>query len=143
MSYLLDTCVISEIIKPHPHPGVVEWLDSVDEEFLYLSALTVGEIQKGIAQISSSKKRKKLEVWLTHELLLRFQGRILPINEEVALTWGSLQGRLERKGTRMPSIDSLFAATAITYELILVTRNVKDFVYSEVELLNPWEENIK
>jgi tRNA(fMet)-specific endonuclease VapC len=140
MRYLLDTCVISELIASQPDPAVVRWIDSVDEERLCLSAITIGEIKKGIEKLSDSKRKRTLAEWLEHDLLLRFEGRILPIDTWVMLVWGELTASLERQGRRMPAIDSLIAATALHSELSLVTRNEDDFANSGVALVNPWRQ---
>lgn len=138
MSYLLDTCVLSELRKPAPDPNVVAWINDVDESHLLLSVITFGEIQKGIAKLDESKRKRSLQLWLEQSLPQRFAGRILPIDGEVALEWGELQGGLERSGNPVPVIDSLIAATAICHNLTLVTRNTADFNRMPVKLLNPW-----
>lgn len=139
MRYLLDTCVISELVKKTPEPKVVSWIDAVPEENLLLSAITIGEIRKGIEKVRERKRKADLERWLGEELLVRFRGQILPLDEEVMLTWGGMLGRLEARGRTLPAIDSLIAALARHHRLTLVTRNVKDFEGCGVELLNPWK----
>ncbi len=138
MSYLLDTCVLSELRKPAPDPNVVAWINDVDESHLFLSVITFGEIQKGIAKLDESKRKRSLQLWLEQSLPQRFASRTLPIDGEVALEWGALQGGLERFGNPVPVIDSLIAATAICHNLTLVTRNTADFKRIPVKLLNPW-----
>ena len=139
MRYLLDTCVISELVKKNPEPKVVARVDAAPEETLLLSAITIGEIRKGIEKVRERKRKGDLERWLGEELLVRFRGQILPLDEEVMLTWGRMLGQLEAKGRSLPAIDSLIAALARHHRLALVTRNVKDFAGCEIELLNPWE----
>jgi tRNA(fMet)-specific endonuclease VapC len=138
MRFLLDTCVISELVSKNPNPRVIQWIDSIDEERLYLSVITIGEIKKGIEKLPSSKRKNKLKMWLEDELLVRFTGRLLPIDTKVVLAWGKLIASLEKQGYPMPAIDSLIAATALSGELDLVTRNDSDFLYSGVTLVNPW-----
>jgi predicted nucleic acid-binding protein len=138
MRYLLDTCVISELVARQPHPDVVEWVDSLDEERLFLSAITIGEIKKGIEKLPDSTRRGQLEEWLADSLLIRFQDRVLPIDTLVMLAWGRLAAKLEGQGKRMPAMDSLIAATALQGELHLVTRNDNDFAHSGVSVINPW-----
>jgi tRNA(fMet)-specific endonuclease VapC len=137
--YLLDTCVISELVKKNPEPKVVAWVDAVPEETLLLSAITIGEIRKGIEKVRERKRKADLERWLSDELLVRFRGQILPLDEEVMLTCGRMLGQLEAKGRSLPAINSLIAALARHHRLTLVTRNVKDFKGCGIELLNPWE----
>ncbi len=133
--FLLGTNVVSELIKPRPNSGVVQWMEYTDENLLYLSVLTLGEIRKGITSQSESKRRMSLEAWLTHELILRFEGRILDIDHAVADRWGRVSGASKQL---LPVIDSLLAATALHYDLILVTRDIRSIEATGVALLNPW-----
>jgi toxin FitB len=139
MSYLLDTCVISEFIAKQPSEKVVGWLTQLDPETVFLSAVTVGEIQKGIERLSASKRKEALREWLKDDLLVRFRDRLLPLETGEMLTWGTLMGRIEAKGKPMPLIDSLIAATALHHDLVVVTRDEGDFAPSGVKILNPWE----
>jgi tRNA(fMet)-specific endonuclease VapC len=140
MNYLLDTHVISELISKQPDKKVVEWLDRLDPNTVYLSVITIGEIRKGIEKLSPSKRRDKVKEWLEADLLLRFQGRILKITTEVMLIWGELTGRLENEGRRITAIDSLIAAIALQGNYRLVTRNEHDFQHTGVTIINPWKE---
>ncbi len=139
MNYLLDTCLISELIKKAPEARVVEWIRQQPEERLYLSVLTPGELQKGIAKLEDQPRAKKLQAWLDDDLLERFAGRILDVTPRVARIWGQIQGKAEAKGRRMQVIDSLIAATALNLGAPMVTRNVEDVAESGVEILNPWQ----
>lgn len=139
MSYLLDTCVISELVKKQPNPGVMEWLDARDQGALYVSVLTLGELHKGISKLPESVKKDTLRYWLTHDLIARFEGRILPLSIEIATTWGALQGEAERRGAKLPVVDSLIAATALIHHLTVVTRNVQDLQRCHAQVVNPWE----
>lgn len=139
MSFLLDTCTISEPKQKHPNTKVLEWLNNQDESRLYLSVLTLGEIKKGIMRLESGKKKAELEKWL-EKLRLRFTGRILPLSEKSFLVWGKMYGEFERKGIMRPAFDSLLESTALEHDLIFVTRNVKNFHNSAVTILNPWED---
>ncbi len=138
MKYLIDTCVIVEVIKPKPSVKVLRWLEKQEESQLYISVLTLGEISKGIEKLKDKKRKKELHLWLTDDLIERFSGRILPINEQVAMTWGQIQSRAELRGKPMPAIDGLIAATALVFNMIVVTRNTSDMEESGVVLLNPW-----
>jgi tRNA(fMet)-specific endonuclease VapC len=140
MSYLLDTCVLSDLVAHAPHPGLLEWIDGVDEAKLYLSVITIGEIQKGIKKIEASKRKQALSEWLADDLLVRFGGRILSIDTEAIFAWGTLVADLEQGGRPMPAMDSLIAATALQNGLTLVTRNEADFSGSGVPVLNPWTD---
>ncbi len=139
MKYLLDTCVISELVSKRPNSKVVEFVDSLDDDDVYLSVITIGEIIKGIEKLARSKRKQKLHTWLREDLLARFSGKIIPIDNDVITEWGSLTARLELAGTSIPAMDSLIAATVLTYAFALVTRNVNDFEGSSVEIVNPWE----
>ena len=138
MTFMLDTCVISELVKPRPDENVVRWIDSVDERRLYLSVLTLGELEKGITKLQASQRKDDLREWLEHDLTARFEGRILPVDFAVAAAWGTLQGEAERSGKKLPVIDSLLAATAEIHQLTIATRNVADFERCSVAILNPW-----
>ncbi len=140
MRFLLDTCVVSELVARRPDLGVVQWVDNVVEENLFLSAITIGEIKKGIEKLAVSSRRSALAEWLEDELLVRFQGKVLPIDTAVMLAWGKLVADLEKQGKPMPAIDSLLAATALQGGLGLVTRNEDDFAHCGVTVINPWEQ---
>jgi toxin FitB len=140
LTYLLDTCVISELAAKRPAPEVMEWIQGVDPESVFLSAVTIGEIRKGIEKVRDPKRKAVLDAWLHGELLVRFRARLAVLDAGVFLEWGALVGRLENQGTPMPAIDSLIAATALHGRFVLVTRNGDDFVRSGVKLLNPWKQ---
>ena len=138
MKYLLDTNVISELVGKKPDVRVSRWVDALDPNSVFLSALTIGELRKGIEKLPDSPRRTRLLAWLVDDLLMRFAGRVLPLDTEVLLTWGVLTGRLEVRGRPLPAIDSLLAAQAIQHACILVTRNESDFRDTGVQLTNPW-----
>ena len=138
MTFLLDTCVISELVARQPNPAVVQWVDSIDEDRLFLSVITIGEIKRGIEKLVDSKRKNALQKWLENDLLVRFREKILPIDSRVMLVWGQLAADLEKQGKPMPAIDSLIAATCLFGKLELVTRNESDFVHSGVTVINPW-----
>lgn len=140
MNYVLDTNVISELILKQPNKKVVEWLDHLDPNMIYLSVITIGEIRKGIEKLPPSKRREAVKEWLEADLLLRFQGRILEITTDVMLIWGELTGRLEKEGRPITAIDSLIAAIALQGNYCLVTRNERDFQHTGVTIINPWKE---
>jgi len=142
MKYLLDTCVISEIIKHQPNKNVLAWIQRQDEDSLYLSVLTFGEIEKGIEKSSDAVRKRNLQLWVEDDLKKRFKGRIIPVNLDVSIKWGAIQGAVELKGNPMPTIDGLIAASGLIHSCVVVTRNTSDMLQSSVELLNPWLTNV-
>lgn len=138
MKYLIDTCVISELVKPVPNTRITNWLQSAPSDALFLSVLTIGEIRKGLVKLPDSKKKEKLSLWL-NSLLKDYNERIIPIDLAVSENWGIIQGNAEKAGTPMSTIDGLIAASASTHNLILVTRNESDFTPGQIPLINPWE----
>jgi len=136
MSYLLDTNVVSETIRRQQNKLVIGWLEQIPAEALFVSVLTLGELRKGIERLADKKRREKLRLWLEHELPAWFEGRVLHVDLAVAERWGRL---LAEVGRSFPTIDSLLAATALHYELRLVTRNARDFDYPGLEVINPWQ----
>jgi predicted nucleic acid-binding protein len=136
LSYLLDTNVVSETIRRQQNKLIIRWLDQIPAEALFVSVLTLGELRKGIERLADKKRREKLRLWLEHELTAWFEGRVIPIDLAVAERWGRLLAEVNRS---VPTIDSLLAATALHYELRLVTRNAKDFDYPGLEVINPWQ----
>jgi toxin FitB len=140
VSYLLDTCVISELVAKRPNSNVIAWVDNVNEPQLYLSVITVGEITRGIEKLNGGKRRRTLEDWFSGEMLPRFANRILHIDVEVMLIWGQLTAAAERQGNTLPAMDSLIASIALRYNMNLVTRNVNDFAHTGVTIINPWED---
>jgi len=139
MSYLLDTCVISEYTRREPDLKVIHWIDELDESDLFLSTITVGEIKKGIERLLPESRRKQaLTIWLENGLLKRFSGRIYPVTVEVMLRWGLMYARLEASGQTVSTMDSLIAATALSHGVVLITRGEDHFRPTGVEIINPW-----
>lgn len=136
MSYLLDTNVISEMLKLQPNPNVKKWLEAIPSDALFISVLTLGEIRKGIEKLTHEPRKNQLIIWLEHELPIWFETRILAITSEVADRWGYLTATIQRT---LPVVDSLLAATCLTHNLKIVTRNIKDFELSSLEVINPFE----
>ncbi|HNT77471.1 MAG TPA: type II toxin-antitoxin system VapC family toxin [Anaerolineae bacterium] len=139
MNYLLDTCVISELVAKQPNSQVIAWIDSVEEVRLHLSVITLGEIRKGIEKLPDSERKTRLEIWLNEELPRRFADRIILIDTAVMLQWGQFAGSLEKAGKPVSAMDSLIAAIALYHHLILVTRNEADFENTGVKIFNPWK----
>lgn len=143
MKYLLDTCVISEVVKKEPNKNVLAWLSEQNEDSLFLSILTFGEIQKGIKKASDQTRKQKLRLWLEDDLKKRFEGRIIPIDLKVVTYWGSIRGAAELAGKSMPTMDGLIAVSGLAYNCVVVTRNTADMEQSTAELFNPWEYAIQ
>lgn len=141
MSYLLDTNVVSEWIRPRPEPRVVAWLAEVDEDRVFLSVVTLAEIQRGVDLLPRSRKRDRLARWRDGELLDRFETRVLDVTQAVAREWGTLTAHAQRSGRPIGAMDAFIAATARVHRLTLVTRNDGDFTSTGVELFNPWTED--
>lgn len=137
MSYLIDTNVISEVLRKRPDPRVVEWLQNAEENSQFLSAISMGEIQKGIIRLPASTRRKDLEQWFQN-LKTRYAARLLSFTEITASHWAQLRFELEKVGRVMPVLDSLIAATALEHDLAIVTRNASDFNSTGAVVINPW-----
>ena len=137
--FLLDTNTVSELVSVKPNQRVLDWMDTADENRLFLSAMTLGEIRQGVAALPQSKKRARLETWLEVDLQTRFAGRILAIDGAVADRWGWIMAQAQVKGMTLPVVDGLIAATALHHNLTAVTRNVSDFAVFGLSVINPWE----
>lgn len=138
MTYLLDTCLISELVAKQPNQKVLDWVDAQIPETLYLSVITIGEIARGICKLTPSKRKESLTTWLNETLPNRFEHRILTIDVSTMVLWGNLICQLEQNGRPLPAMDSLIAAIALQHSLSLVTRNEKDFAGTGVVIVNPW-----
>ncbi len=138
MRYLLDTNVICEPARPQPDAGVAGWLEERSALELAISVLTVGEIGQGIRTMPPGARRDRLSTWLSVELLRHFSGRVLPVDEAVALAWGGLRAEARAAGRPLPLVDGLLLATAAVHHLTLVTRNERDCLERGVPVLNPW-----
>jgi len=139
--FLLNTNVISELVKPRPETNVTAWIEGTDESLLYLSVLSLGEIRREISVLPQSRRRATLEAWLDKDLRARFEGRILDIDQEVADRWGLLTAAARNSGILLPVIDGLLAATALEHNLTLVTRDTGQIPSMGIPILNPWQEN--
>lgn len=139
MRYLLDTCVLSDPTQRQPNAGVKDWYARTPETSMYVSVLSIGEIRKGLVKLAGMPKAARIGAWLDHELLLRFDQRLLSVDIDICNLWGKLCGELLQRGSPSPVTDSLIAATALTHDLTLVTRNVRDFRNLDVPIVNPWQ----
>jgi predicted nucleic acid-binding protein len=138
VSFLLDTNIVSEWVKPRPDPGVIRWLADVDEDRVFLSVVTLAELRHGIERLADGSRRRRLDAWLRDELPPRFEGRLLSVDAAIADRWGELVARREAAGRPISVIDAFIAATANVHALTLVTRNEADFESAVNEIVNPW-----
>jgi toxin FitB len=138
MSFLLDTNVVSEWVKPRPDSGVIAWCASVDEDRTFISVGTLAELRYGIEHLSAGRRKVRLEKWLEHELPSRFEGRILSIDAEIGEAWGKVVARADKEGRPADTMDAFLAATAELHHLTVVTRNITDFLKLTKSVINPW-----
>ena len=139
MIYLLDTNVVSELIKPRPDPGLTDWLAEADEDDLFISVVTLAEIRYGIERLPDGARRAGLESWITEDLVQRFEDRIIGIDAIVADCWGRLVARCRAAGRPIGGVDAFLAATAECKAMTLVTRNVSHFAGLGIQSVNPWK----
>lgn len=137
MNFLLDTNAVSEWVKPRPNPGLIRWMEFADEDRVFLSVISLAELRYGVERMPVGPRRSRLEQWLRDELPLRFEGRILSIDNNIAEAWGRTVSRSEALGRPMGAMDSFLSATAEVHRLMLVTRNVSDFPMLKA-VVNPW-----
>lgn len=140
MSFLLDTNVISEGAKPRPDAGVMDWLASIDEEQLHLSIVSLAELRHGVERLDAGRRKAALDLWLTEQLPLRFDDRLLPVDAETADAWGRIVAAAQAVGRPIGAMDAFIAATAKRHQFTLVTRNVADFEATGIRLFNPWSQ---
>lgn len=138
MNYLLDTCLISELVRPRPDPAVATWVAAQPEQGLFLSVITIGELRKGIARLPPGNKQNRLASWIDGELKLRFSGRLLPIDEDVAERWGLLTATASAKGLAVPVLDGLIAATALVHGMTVVSRDLAHLQPTGALVFSPW-----
>jgi predicted nucleic acid-binding protein len=138
VKYLLDTALIIELVKKEPDTAVVRWLDEQDEQNLFLSILTLGELQKGISKLPVGSRKAELQTWVTVDLVERFTGRIIDLDLETALFWGKMQGESELKGDKLPVMDSLIAAVATVHGLVVVSHSDMGLSRCRVRIFDPW-----
>ncbi|MES2951257.1 MAG: type II toxin-antitoxin system VapC family toxin [Pseudomonadota bacterium] len=139
MSYLLDTCVLSELVKPAPEPAVLRWMAARQEQTLFVSAMTLAELHRGVAKLPVSRRRTELSNWL-EKLENSFEERVLPFGQSTAKPWAAMCARADAAGATLAAFDSIIAATALEHGLTVVTRNVRDFAHTLVPVMNPWSE---
>ena len=137
MSFLLDTCVISELRKQNPDAGVSAWFETCDEDMLYLCTVTLGELRYGIDLLPDGKQKTALRTWY-EKIRLSYAGHILEVTLPAFERWGSTRAARQRVGCPLSIADGLIAAAAAVNSMTLVTRNTSDFVNRGVDILNPW-----
>ena len=141
MRYLLDTNVVSEFANKEPEQAVIKWFRKHRRDDLYISVITVGEIQQGISRLPISKRRTQLSSWLYETVLGTYADVLLAVEMATMVQWGELTAQLLQQGNKMPVMDAMIAATALEHNLTLVTRNASDFANVGVTLVNPWEKD--
>lgn len=139
VSVLIDTCVLSEIQKPSGDARVYAAVDRLPAEELFFSVITVGEIARGLALLPDGRRKESLISWLD-EIVTEHKKRILPIDLEIAKIWGDLSAHNVRNGRNIADADQLIAATAVYYQMPVMTRNIRHFEANSVEIINPWED---
>lgn len=137
--FLLDTNVVSELMKRRPNARVAAWVEATPEELLFLSVITVGEVRQGIELLKADDPRRaNLQTWLARDVRLRFAGRILLFDDAVAERWGQVEAFAKKRRAILPTIDAQLAATALHHDLTLATRNIAHVAFTGVSLFNPW-----
>jgi len=138
VNYLVDTSVVSELTKPNPNLAVVGRLKSIENHRLFLSVITLGELEKGIARLPDSNRKEQLTNWLEQQLISQFEGRLLGFGQDCARRWGRIQEQSGAQGNSLPAIDSMIAATALVHDLVVITRNGTEIERCGAKVLNPW-----
>lgn len=136
MRFLLDTVVLSELRKRERNPGVAQWIEAHRDTELFLSVVSIGEIERGIEMQRSRDAdfAQRLGRWMGH-LLTAYADHILPVTADIAQRWGRLSATLGNQGA-----DLLLAATALEHDLTVITRNQRHFAPSGVRVENPWDQ---
>lgn len=136
--FLLDTNIPSELMRQRPEPRVTGWIAAQDISVLFLSVVSIGELETGFTTMQDTARRTRLELALQRHLAILFPGRVLPVTQPIATRWGRLDGLRQLSGRPLSAADGMIAATALEHGLTLVTRNVKDFEHLGVSIFNPW-----
>jgi tRNA(fMet)-specific endonuclease VapC len=138
--FLLDTNIPSEMLRPRPNANVVAWVKQQLNETLFVSVVTMGELRRGVTLLAEqSPRRAELERMIHEKVPSWFQDRILPVTRTIAERWGVLDGERQLAGRPMNIADGMIAATALEHDLVVVTRNVKDFAGLGVTVFSPWD----
>lgn len=139
--YLLDTNIISNIIKPAPSPSLLAWMAQQIDEDLFVSALTIAEIRRGVLEKPAGRKRDQLEAWFSgpEGPSALFAGRVLSFDEKAGMIWAQLMAEGKAKGRPRSALDTIIAATAEANDCVVVTDNEKDFVDNKI--INPLRQH--
>jgi predicted nucleic acid-binding protein len=141
MKWLLDTNVLSESVRSSADPRLLTWMAARSREQLAISIVTLAELRNGMTMIADDVRRASYSRWIDDELKTSFGDRLLPLTLEILTDWLSLARRLELRGRPRSAPDLMIAATARVHDLILVSRNAKDFTGTDVILYDPWSGN--
>ncbi len=139
LSYLLDTNILSELVKPQPNAGVVAWILNHPEQLCFISVVTLSELQFGIERMSASARKEHIKTWLNHDLKARFASRIINIEHNIAIQCGTFRAIRQTQGIPLAIADGFIAASAFVHDLAVVTRNTKDFEHLDIQLINPFQ----
>lgn len=136
--FLLDTNIISELIRPRPDPAVVAWIAERVVSELFIASITIGELTRGAQKIGNTERGLKLQNWIAHEIMHQFNHRILAFDTKAARVWGSMMGDSDRRGATLPAADAQIAAIAHVNQLSIATRYTKDFERMLESVVNPF-----
>jgi len=139
VKYLLDTPLLSELMRAHSDDWLARWMDAFYEDEICLSALTIGEITRSIESEPDLVRKAELYRWLNEELLIRFHGRVIPLDMEIIMEWGRVSAECEAKGKPISALDGLIAATVRARGLVLITYNREIFSEAGIEVSDPWQ----
>lgn len=137
---VLDTNVVSELMRATPAPTVLRWVDAQDPASLWIASVTVQELYYGIARLPAGKRQSRINELVTSMLDEDFAGQVAAYDGEAAAIAGQLLARCEKTGRRMPLADAQIAAICLAHQATLATRNSRDFDGAGLDLINPWNE---
>lgn len=140
--WLLDTNILSELRRPKPEPKVVEFIASQSLDLLFISVVTLAEIRFGIERVNDALRRAALNDWLTHQVRPMFEDRVLPVSEAVTLRWRLLVEEGRKMNDTFSQPDLIIAATALDFDLTLVSRDTGDLSRTAVAVFNPWADRL-
>lgn len=139
MKYVLDTPLLAELLHARPDDWITHWIDALNEDEIYLSSITICEINHCIEKISDVKQKKILRAWVKTDLLKRFNGKIIPIDEEIITEWKALVEQSKLSSKPLSTQDGLVAATVRAKGMVLITYNRELFSEAGIEVSDPWQ----